>query len=457
MASPGQNSDIRLLESELDSSDSGRRQAALRALVGHLRQGLVAPAPAREAVNLHYHTFFSYNVEGYSPSRIAWLARREALAVAGIVDFDVLDGLEEFLGAGRALALRTCVGIETRVFLPEYADRVLNSPGEPGICYHVGMGFTQVALGDGAAGFLAGLRATSAQRNRQVVERVNPHLAPAELDYERDVLALAPSGNATERHICLAYARRAQSVFPDEHSLTGFWSGKLETDAEALDLPDGINLQQAIRAKLMKRDGPGYVQPDTGSFPTMQEMNRFIVEAGGIPAYAWLDGMPEGERDAEKLLDTVVGLGAEALNIIPDRNYTPGKDDARLANLREIVALARLRCLPLFVGTEMNSPGQKFVDDFESPELRPLVPAFLKGAYTAYGHMLLQRAAGLGYTSAWATRRFRARDEKNEFYETVGRLGDPAGAPPLQGLDESATPETILRELSRASQRKAGT
>lgn len=452
MSSPGRSCDVEALERELDSFRSGTRVSALRALAVRQQRRVLPSAQSADAVNLHCHTFFSYNACGYSPSMIAWLARGAELAVAGIVDFDVLDGLAEFLEAGRLLGLRTCVGIETRVFLPGYAGKVVNSPGEPGICYHMGMGFTHTDLDSGSAAFLAGLRATSAERNRQLVERVNPHLAPVELDYEGDVLPLTPSGNATERHICLAYARKAHQVFADGRSLTGFWSGKLGVEAAGLDLPEGLDLQQAIRAKLMKRGGPGYMQPDTGSFPTMKDMNDFITKAGGIPTYAWLDGMSDGERDAERLIDTVVGLGAAALNIIPDRNYTPGKDNTRLAKLREIVAVAEHHQLPLFAGTEMNSPGQKFVDDFNSMELKPLVPTLVRGAYIAYGHTVLQRAAGLGYTSAWAQKSLGDRGEKNEFYEAVGRRVDPEEELSLPGLDESAAPDSILKTLSQQAE-----
>jgi hypothetical protein len=450
--SPGDNCDLRPLECELDSFDVGIRMSALLALVACHQQAISRTLPLIYAVNLHYHTFFSYNAEGLSPSHIAWRARRAGLGVAGIVDFDVLDGMEEFLEAGRVLALRTCVGIETRVFFAEYADEVVNSPGEPGICYHVGMGLTGTDLDRTSDRFLADLRATAARRNRQLIERVNPHLAPVELDYEEDVLPLTPSGNATERHICLAYAQKAQSRFSEERSLAEFWSGKLGVDTTEIDLPEGSDLQQAIRAQLMKRGGPGYVQPDAGSFPTMKDMNHFIAEAGGIPTYAWLDGMSDGERDSGRLMDTVESQGAEALNIIPDRNYTPGKEDTRLTKLREIVAVAEEREMPVFVGTEMNSPGQKFADDFDSGELKPLMPAFMRGAHIAYGHTVLQRAAGLGYTSTWAQESLGGRAEKNEFYESVGRAVDPRAGLPLPNLDESTTPETILKILNQQAE-----
>ena len=103
------------------------------------------PQPGTD-VNLHCHTFFSYNSYGYSPSRFAWLAKKQGLAVAGIVDFDVLDGVEEFLDAAKKLNLKAVAGIETRVYVPQFSSRVINSPGEPGISYHMGVGFPSANL-----------------------------------------------------------------------------------------------------------------------------------------------------------------------------------------------------------------------------------------------------------------------------------------------------------------------
>ena len=129
------------LEDKLDSFDSAERKEALLMLCKKARAGHISLPESGTDVNLHCHTFFSYNTYGYSPSKFAWLARKAGLAVAGIVDFDVLDGLEEFLEAARILGLKGCAGMETRVFVPEFADKVMTSPGEPGITYHMGVGF----------------------------------------------------------------------------------------------------------------------------------------------------------------------------------------------------------------------------------------------------------------------------------------------------------------------------
>jgi hypothetical protein len=377
---------VEQLEQQLDSFDAVARGGALKELCQKVHKGEIQLPLASTFVNLHCHTFFSYNTNGYSPSKFAWLAKKSGLAAAGIVDFDVLDGVDEFLAAAKLLELKACAGMESRVFVPEFATRVINSPGEPGIAYHMGMGFPKGTLSPALKKFQMKLFNTSQQRNRELAARVNGYLSPVELDYEKDVLPLTPASNATERHICLAYARKAQQHFKDNARLARFWMQKLGTDAVGLELPEGAKIINAIRAKTMKRGGVGYVQPDGGSFPTMADMNKFILEAGGIPILTWLDGTSEGEKAIEELADVAMSTGVAALNIIPDRNYTPGVKDEKLVNLYAVVELAERRGLPIVVGTEMNSPGNKFVDSFDAAELKPLVPIFLKGANAVYAH-----------------------------------------------------------------------
>ena len=377
---------IECLEKQLDSFNLKERQAALGMLWEKAQTGDIEFSPTTSFVNLHCHTFFSYNTYGYSPSKFAWLAKKSGLAAAGVVDFDVLDGVDEFFAAAGMLGLKACAGIESRVFVPEFAARVINSPGEPGISYHMGVGFPKGTLSASLKKFQMGLFNAAQQRNRELIGRVNTYLSPVEIDYEKNVLPLTPAGNATERHICLAYARKAQQHCKDTAALVQFWMQKLGADAAGLELPDGAKILNAIRAKTMKRGGVGYVQPDGGSFPTMAEMNKFILEAGGIPAITWLDGTSDGEKAIEELFDVAMSTGAAALNIIPDRNYTPGVKDEKLANLYAVVEFAQKRRLPIVVGTEMNSPGNKFVDAFDTAELKPLVPIFLEGAEAVYAH-----------------------------------------------------------------------
>ncbi len=405
-------------------------------------------------VNAHAHTFFSFNYRGYSPSCFALEAKKQGLDMGGIVDFDVLDGLEEFWTASRLLDLKACIGIESRVFVPEFADRVINSPGEPGISYHMGTGFTTTEIPAEAQAFLDGMRTTSEERNRAMVDRVNAFLAPLVLDYDADVAPLTPKGNATERHLCLAYARKAAGDFPEEGSLRAFWSDKLGVAPDDLkDLPDGRGMTDLIRAKTMKQGGAGYVQPDSGSFPKMAEMNDFVLKCGALPTFTWLDGTSQGEQALEELVEIGRSTGVVVFNVIPDRNYTPGSPDRKLENLRQVVRLTEDLGLPLLGGTEMNSPGQKFVDDFGSEELAPLHPVFLRGSQILHAHSTLQRLAGLGYLSDWATAYFPDVASKNDFYAEFGEIFSPRGD---QRLADSLDPEMGPGEVLACARKAVG-
>ncbi len=410
---------------------------------------------------MHCHTFFSFNAYGYSPAGLAWLAKRRGFAAIGIVDFDVLDGVEEFLDACEIAGVRGSAGIETRVFIPQFAAREINSPGEPGVSYHMGIGFTAGRPPAAAAATLAALRDRAERRNREMLARLNAHLAPLTIDYDTDVLPLTPAGNATERHMLVALIRKAAAMMNDgpeaapSRELLAFWAAKLATtEAQvAAVIGDYVKFSNLVRSKLMKKGGVGYVVPTPASFPTVEEYHRFIIACGALPTVTWLDGTSAGEQAIEELMDLLIGQGAAALNIIPDRNWNIADPELRALKVRklhEIVELAARLDLPINVGTEMNAPGNKLVDDFDVPEMAPLRQTFLDGAYFIYGHTIMQRALGLGYQSEWARRHLPTRRARNAFYRAVGRRVPPgkAGMARLRGLDGVTSPEELLRRLA---------
>lgn len=419
--------DIAALESRLNNFDHAERDDALAALARLVANEEVHPPLPGRKVNLHLHSFYSYNAEGLSPSGLAWRALREGLSVVGLVDFDVLDGLEEFFAAGRTLGLRCTVGIETRVFIPEFAEREINSPGEPGISYHMGSGLWSDSFPDESTQrFAAMLRDNAQQRNGAVTAAVNDALDPVRLDYEADVLPLSPAGTPTERHLCEAYQAKAEAVFPDPAERAAFWAGKLDTPADeiAAILNKPAKLQGLLRSKMMKAGGPGYQTPEPEKFPTLVEMNEFVLAMGGIPTLTWLDGTSEGEQAIEELLDLQMASGVAAVNIIPDRNWNIADEKTKQRKLDELyrfVTLADERDLPISVGTEMNAPGTKFVDTFEAPELAPVRDSFLRGAYILHGHTVAMQTDGKGYLSEWAAETFETTAEKNAHFYHLGK------------------------------------
>jgi hypothetical protein len=440
-------------EAQLNDFRPALRSHALNKL---LERKPDAPAP-QEVANMHCHTFFSYNAYGHSPSSLAWLARQRGYKLMGIVDFDVLDGVDEFLAACDLTGVRGSAGIETRVYVPEFAQHEMNSPGEPGVLYHMGIGFTTGHVKPEAAAILKSLRDQSHQRNKNLVERVNSFLHPATIDYEADVLPLTPNGNATERHIVAAYLlATARLFYYSEAEETRFWALRLQMSEDEVKKAqeDMAGFQNLVRSKLMKKGGVGYVQPGEDTFPRIEKFHDLILACDALPCAAWLDGTSSGEERIEELLELLIGKGVVALNIVPDRNWNLPNPDTRALKTRklyEVVELARQLDLPLNIGTEMNSAGQKLVDDFDAPELQPVVADFIDGAYFIYGHTIMQRHLGMGYQSEWAKSYLPTRRERNRFYAQIGRLVPPApvGSGLLKGATNAMSPKDLLAHVSK--------
>ena len=102
-----------------------------------------------------------------------------------------------------------------------------------------------------------------------MADRVNAYLDLLVLDYDKDVAPLTPKGNATERHLCLAYARKAAAQYPEESvpaCILGRknweWRPKIRKN-----YPRARAITDLIRAKTMKKGGVGCVQPDSGFLP----------------------------------------------------------------------------------------------------------------------------------------------------------------------------------------------
>lgn len=420
---------VEALEDELNDFDPEVRGEALCSLAARVDAGGIRAPGMKNEVNLHYHTFFSYNANGWSPSRIAWEAKKYGLAVAGIVDFDVLDGMEEFLSAGEIIGLRSVAAMESRVFLSEYSRDVINSPNEPGITYFMAGGCFKMPREDSrGAEILRMMRDMARGRNLQVMDRVNLYLDKVQLEYDSDVLPLTPSGNATERHMLAAYDAKAREVFGDnEAALVTFWSAKLGTERGEMEslLADTPKFHEKMRSKLMKHGGVGYVAPTPDTFPEMDLTIEMMREMEALPTATWLDGTSSGESDMPVMLEMLESKGVVAMNIVPDRNWNikaPEEKRVKVENLAKAVEAARDIGFPLCVGTEMNKAGLPFVDDFSAPELQPYLNDFLDGAYFFWGHTFLSRAAGIGFASEWAEARFADdRRRRNEFYTKVGR------------------------------------
>ena len=441
------------LESLLDDFDLEVRKKAFLKICDMEKKGEIFFESPLPIFNLHFHTFFSFNAYGYSPLHIIYKAKKERLEMAGSVDFDVLDAMPEFLWGGLTMGIKVASGIETRIYLPEFRDKELSSPNEPGVAYYMGNGFTRLPAQNSAAGkTLKHLHEIAQNRNLKVIEKINAYLPEITIDYEKDVLPLTPGGNPTERHIIKAYDSKAEVVYPELEERVEFWSQKLHTDPLKLKnlIKDKPDFYDFLRIKLVKFGGVGYIKPDTGDFPTLEEVNSMIWELGAIPSFSWLDGTRDGEKDPEFLLDFCLERNIESVFLIPDRNWNlkdTAEREIKVANLYAVVEAAKKRAMPIFVGTELNKYGQKFVDDFDSPYLRPLAPYFRESAMILWGHTVLEMTSQRGYISDWATRNFPSRLHKNRFF---ARLGEST-PPDKELIDEISQKSTakLLQEFGK--------
>lgn len=437
----------------LNAFTAADRRAALDRLLG----GDQGRPPEKAEVNMHMHTFFSYNGEGWSPTRLAWEARQAGLHAAGIVDFDVLAALGEWFETTDRLEVRAAAGFESRVFCDALAEHEVNSPGEPGVVYFMGFGFVRPPPdGTAAAATLAGFLAQAHRRNRDLVARLRRAIPALALDYEKDVLPMTPAGNATERHLvraCHEFGMRKAGGEPA--AAAAFWASALDVPAGDIAAKIGnVNgFTDFLRSKLMKKGGPGYVQPSRDTFPPLADVVRFIRACDALPMMAWLDGASSGEKDPRALLDLYMAQGVEAANIIPDRNWNfkdPQVQAQKVAALNAFMQACRDLDLPVNAGTELNRPGCRFVDDFSAAPMEPWRRDFLLGAQVMVGHTRLLRYAGWSYAGAGAVAEFPARRDRNAFFAAAGALPAPDAATRMKL--ENAGPEAALAVI-RASVR----
>jgi hypothetical protein len=423
---------IKDLEIQLNDFNSRIRLEALNTLSSKMQMDKMAVSSNNviQPINMHMHSFFSYNHSNHSPVRLAWEAKKHNLFAAGLCDFDVLDGLEEFIVAGNKLQVRTAVFIETRAFLKEFADREVNSPGEPGVIYIMGAAFGKKPSDTTkAAQTLNNLRLQANKRNAELIKRINAKVPEISIDYQKDVCSLSPGSCPTERHIVKAYRIKSEVVFKNIEKRAEFFSKLFNASPEKTkDIIQNKNqFEEKIRSVFAKKGGIGYVQPDEKTFPSADDFIQMVLECGAIPMVAWLDGTSKGESAPMSLLECLAEKGASALNIIPDRNHNiknPEERKMKIEKLNEIIECARKLNFPINIGTELNKDGQPLYDDIINAEaLKPFAKLFIEGAAVMVGSTILHRYADYSYCSKKAEAHFgNNRKAKNNFFATIGML-----------------------------------
>lgn len=363
----------------------------------------------RRGVNLHIHTNESFSVFR-SPTEAVAQAAGEGVVAFGINDHYTVAGHEEFRRACEVARLPATFSLEA-VAMDREAERSgarLNDPSNPGRVYLCGKGVTNYPSEDSdAARSLARMRGAVAARSRAMNEKMRALFRKrvgAEGPSWEDVLALTPRGNATERHVARAAFGRARQVGPDAvATLCG----------AAAPAGDNAVAQNFIRAKLLKAGTPCFVAEDADAFLPTEAMRDLFLAFGAIPTYPVLaDPVTEGERDLEALVGRLASIRIHALEVIPGRNTRE--------RLAAVVSAARARHIPLFSGTEHNTP-----------EAKPLLDAFMldpefeswfeRSACVLLGHQAEAGAGQPGFVNARGTPTMHDARARFKHFERAGR------------------------------------
>ncbi|MBE6885967.1 MAG: PHP domain-containing protein [Ruminococcaceae bacterium] len=405
------------------------RLDALQEMTDLYRNGTLEVPQSCGNVNNHIHTTFSFSP--YSPAAAAYMAWKNGLVTAGIMDHDSLAGAREFIRAGEILELATTIGFECRVDFSKtpFGDRRLNNPDQDGVAYVTLHGIPHGNI-DAAEAFLAPYREKRNLRNRKMTDNLNALLAPLNIsvDFDRDILPLsqaAAGGSVTERHLLFAVAGKLMERYPDPAEMIAALRGMgvaVSAKAEAQQLDPANPFKQydllgVLKGNMVEK----FYIPATEECPDVTEFLRVAEKLGGIAAYAYLGDVGDsvtGDKKAQAFEDAFLDdlipyikeLGFRAVTYMPTRN-TP----AQLSRLRK---LCQDNDLFEISGEDINSPRQSFQNPLI---LTPDFAHLVRATWALIGH---ERAATLSQEDGMFTPETLAAmptlEERTEHFAKIG-------------------------------------
>jgi hypothetical protein len=343
---------------------------------------------AGEEVNNHVHTIYSFSP--YSPTMVAYLARRSGLRVVGSIDHDSVGAAREMIEAAKLAGIGSTVGCEIRAGFTDtpFESRRLNSPDSLGIAYVVLHGIPVDSL-ETVDEFLRPIRESRNVRNRLMVDRLNTICLEWDIepiDFERDVWPVSQAddgGTITERHLLYVLAGKLIQVHGTGNRLIAFLEGEAAcrpSPATRNFLADTDNphyrydLLGLLKTELLQRI---YVEPGRSECPPVTQVVRMAQTTGAILAYPYLgdvtasptgDKRPDSFEDSylDELIEKLAPMGFNAVTYMPPRNT--------MEQLRRVQTLCREHGLMEISGVDINSSRQSFrCEEIHEPGFHHLV------------------------------------------------------------------------------------
>lgn len=325
-------------------------------------------------VNNHIHTTYSFSP--YDPTAALYMAWKNGLKTAGIMDHDSASGIREFLAAAELIGMPVTCGVECRVDMSMTAlnGKRINNPDQNSIAYVAMHGIPHQNI-EAVDAFFAPYREKRNQRNRKMCENITQLVKPygLSLDFDTDVLPLsnyAKGGSVTERHILYALSKKITSIYKTPAEVVSFLKDemKLELSQKVIDqIANGdktpeyyeYDILGALKSNMVEK----FYIDATDECPKVADFVDMVHKNGGIAAYAYLGDVGNsvtGDKKAQKfeddyldeLVEVIKEYGFDAITYMPTRN-TP-EQLARLTKLCDEHGFFQIS------GEDINSPRQSF-------------------------------------------------------------------------------------------------
>ncbi len=358
----------------------------------------ILPAPEDTIyVNNHIHTTYSFSP--YDPTAAVYMAWKNGLKTAGIMDHDSAAGAKEFIEAAAVLGMPVTCGVECRVdmSMTKLNGLRINNPDQKSVAYVTMHGIPHQNI-DAVDAFLAPYREKRNERNRKMCKNITELVAPygLSLDFDEDVLPLSnyhKGGSVTERHILYALAKKIIARFDSPEKVLNFLTGEM-----GLAIPEKVQAQIAagnetpdfyaydILGALKSNMVEKFYIDATDECPKVADFVAMVHKYGGVAAYAYLGDVGNsvtGDKKTQKFeddyLDTLIEVikeyGFDAITYMPTRN-TPEQ-------LARLTALCEEHGFFQISGEDINSPRQSFrCKALDDPKFHHLIDA----TYTLIGY-----------------------------------------------------------------------
>ena len=359
------------------------------------------PAPEDTIyVNNHIHTTYSFSP--YDPTAALYMAWKNGLKTAGIMDHDSASGIREFLAAAELIGMPVTCGVECRVDMSMTAlnGKRINNPDQKSVAYVAMHGIPHQNI-EAVDAFFAPYREKRNERNRKMCQNITELVKPygLSLDFDTDVLPLsnyAKGGSVTERHILYALSKKITSIYQTPAEVVAFLKDemKLELSQKVIDqIANGdqtpeyyeYDILGALKSNMVEK----FYIDATDECPKVADFVEMVHKNGGIAAYAYLGDVGNsvtGDKKAQKFeddyLDELVAVikeyGFDAITYMPTRNTA--EQLARLTKLCDEHGFFQIS------GEDINSPRQSFrCKALDDPSFGHLIDA----TYTLIGYETL--------------------------------------------------------------------